>query len=44
VPIDGSVTVTLTLELAGDAPTDAVIDYRVHYVGAGGLRRPRCSS
>ncbi len=22
-------------------PTDAVIDYRVHYVGPGGLRRPK---
>jgi len=41
VPIDGSVTVTLTLDLAGDAPNDAVIDYRVHYVGADGLRRPK---
>jgi hypothetical protein len=39
VPIGQAVTFALTVELAGTKPADAVIDYRVHYVGANGVRR-----
>jgi 3-methyladenine DNA glycosylase AlkC len=41
VTIGEAVTFTLTVELYGTTETDAVIDYRVHYVGANGLRRPK---
>jgi 3-methyladenine DNA glycosylase AlkC len=41
VPIGQTVTFTLTVELAGTKPGEAVIDYRVHYVGANGVRRPK---
>jgi 3-methyladenine DNA glycosylase AlkC len=41
VPIGGTVTFSLTVELAGTEEVDAVIDYRVHYVGANGVRRPK---
>lgn len=30
-----------TLELAGDTSADAIVDYRVHYVGANGPRSPK---
>jgi 3-methyladenine DNA glycosylase AlkC len=32
---------TFTLEVDGDARAEAIIDYRVHYVGARGSRPPR---
>jgi 3-methyladenine DNA glycosylase AlkC len=41
VPIGETVTFTLTLELAETKKAEAVIDYRVHYVGANGVRRPK---
>jgi hypothetical protein len=41
VTIGGTVTFTLTVELHDREPAEAVIDYRVHYVGTNGLRRPK---
>jgi hypothetical protein len=41
VPIGGTVTFTLTVELDDGEAAEAVIDYRVHYVGANGLRQPK---
>jgi 3-methyladenine DNA glycosylase AlkC len=43
VPIGHTVAFTVTLELAGGGPqaADVVVDYRVHYVGARGVRAPR---
>ena len=41
VSIGETATFRFTLTLVGDAPCDAVIDYRVHYVGANGTRRPK---
>jgi 3-methyladenine DNA glycosylase AlkC len=41
VTIGDTVTFTLTVELDGAAEADAVIDYRVHYMGANGRRRPK---
>lgn len=32
-------TITITLESVGDL--DAIIDYRVHHVGANGMRQPK---
>lgn len=32
---------SFTLGLTGDEPADAVIDYRVHYVGARGIKAPK---
>jgi 3-methyladenine DNA glycosylase AlkC len=34
LPIGGTCTFTCTLVLDGDVPVDAIIDYRIHYVGA----------
>jgi 3-methyladenine DNA glycosylase AlkC len=39
--IGEAVTFTLTVELRGLEAADAVIDYRVHYAGANGPRRPK---
>jgi 3-methyladenine DNA glycosylase AlkC len=41
--IGGAVTVTFTVALADSVaePADAVIDYRVHYVGARGVKAPK---
>jgi 3-methyladenine DNA glycosylase AlkC len=39
--IGDAVTFTLTLELVGTTDADAVIDYRVHYMGANGPRPPK---
>ncbi|HEX2027194.1 MAG TPA: hypothetical protein VHF25_04265 [Nitriliruptorales bacterium] len=41
VAIGDAVTFTLTLELRGTGEAEAVIDYRVHYVGAKGRRGPK---
>jgi len=41
VAIGEAVTFTFTLHLDDVEPADAVIDYRVHYSGANGLRRPK---
>jgi 3-methyladenine DNA glycosylase AlkC len=41
VTIGEAVTFSLTVELDATKEADAVIDYRVHYVGANGLRRPK---
>ena len=41
VSIGEAVTFRSTVELDGAEPAEAVIDYRVHYVGANGLRRPK---
>lgn len=42
VAIGEAVTLTLTIRLAdGSEACDAVIDYRVHYAGARGLRGPK---
>lgn len=41
VPIGETATFRFTLTLIGDEPCDAVIDYRVHYMGANGTRRPK---
>jgi hypothetical protein len=41
VPIGGTVTFTLTVELDDAEAAEAVIDYRVHYVGANGQRQPK---
>ena len=41
VAIGDAVTFTLTLELDDPGETDAMIDYRVHYIGANGPRRPK---
>ena len=43
VTIGEAVTITCTLMLSSDtaAPADAVIDYRVHYVGARGRKAPK---
>lgn len=41
VVIGQAVTFTFTLVVEGGAPADAVIDYRVHYAGASGARRPK---
>jgi 3-methyladenine DNA glycosylase AlkC len=43
LPIGDAATFTLTLVLADGAAeaTDAVIDYRVHYVGARGVKAPK---
>jgi hypothetical protein len=41
VPIGGTVTFTLTVELDDAEAAEAVIDYRVHYVGANGPRQPK---
>jgi 3-methyladenine DNA glycosylase AlkC len=39
--IGRTVSFSFTLVLAGNQPAEAIIDYRVHYVGANGLRRPK---
>jgi 3-methyladenine DNA glycosylase AlkC len=41
VPIGGSVAITFTIELASGPPADAMIDYRVHYMGARATRAPK---
>jgi 3-methyladenine DNA glycosylase AlkC len=41
VPIGGTVTFTVTIELDDSEAAEAVVDYRVHYVGANGLRQPK---
>jgi len=41
VPIGEAVTFTLAVELHGTTAADAVVDYRIHYVGADGRRRPK---
>jgi 3-methyladenine DNA glycosylase AlkC len=41
VTIGNAVTITLTLELDDPREADAMIDYRVHYAGANGPRRPK---
>ena len=41
VTIGDAVTFTFTLELDGLQEADAVVDYRVHYVGARGLLAPK---
>lgn len=42
VRIGGTVTLTFTLAVAdAGGPADAVIDYRVHYVGARGVKAPK---
>ena len=42
IAVGESVTFTLTIALAADSPpADAVIDYRVHYVGARGVKAPK---
>ena len=41
VAIGESAAFTLTLELATGDPADVVVDYRVHYVGARGVKAPR---
>ena len=41
VAIGEAVTFSLTVELVGTTEADAVIDYRVSYMGASGLRRPK---
>jgi 3-methyladenine DNA glycosylase AlkC len=41
VAIGDAVTFTLTLDLDHPGRADAVIDYRVHYAGANGPRRPK---
>jgi len=41
VPIGEKAAFTLTLELAAADPTDVIVDYRVHYVGARGVKAPR---
>jgi hypothetical protein len=41
VSIGGTVTFTVTVELDDGEAAEAVIDYRVHYVGANGLRQPK---
>ena len=41
VTIGDAVTFTFTLELHGTREAEAVIDYRVHYVGARGLLAPK---
>ncbi|HEX7168847.1 MAG TPA: hypothetical protein VF230_17855 [Acidimicrobiales bacterium] len=43
IHIGDAVELTFTLELADGAPADAVIDYRVHYVGAKAVRAPKVS-
>jgi 3-methyladenine DNA glycosylase AlkC len=39
--IGEAVEFRFTLELEGASPVDAVIDYRIGYVGADGVRRPK---
>lgn len=39
--IGDAVTFTAIIELVGPEPTEAVVDYRVHYVGTKGVRRPK---
>jgi 3-methyladenine DNA glycosylase AlkC len=41
VVVGGAATLRFTLELVGGEPADAVVDYRVHYVGARGARAPK---
>ena len=41
VPIGETATLTFILTLVADRPSDAVVDYRVHYMGASGTRRPK---
>lgn len=41
VPVGGEITLTFVLELDDAAPAEAIVDYRVHYAGANGTRRPR---
>jgi hypothetical protein len=41
VTIGDAVTFTFTLVLEDPGETDAIIDYRVHYAGANGPRRPK---
>ena len=41
VRIGDAVAFTCTVDLDGREPAEAVIDYRVHYVGTNGLRRPK---
>ena len=41
IAIGDEVQLSATVELAGAAAVEAVIDYRVHYVGANGPRRPK---
>jgi 3-methyladenine DNA glycosylase AlkC len=41
VTIGDTVTFTMTLALDDPSEADAVIDYRVHYAGANGPRRPK---
>lgn len=41
VTIGDAVTFTLTVEAFGESECEAIIDYRVHYVGAAGLRLPK---
>jgi 3-methyladenine DNA glycosylase AlkC len=41
ISIGDEVAFTITLDLRDSVPTDALIDYRVHYVGARGMRTPK---
>jgi 3-methyladenine DNA glycosylase AlkC len=41
VTIGDAVTFTLTIELDGTTNADALVDYRVHYMGPNGPRRPK---
>jgi 3-methyladenine DNA glycosylase AlkC len=41
VTIGDEITLEFVLELDDAAPVEAIVDYRVHYAGANGARRPR---
>lgn len=41
VTIGGEITLAFVLQLEDAAPVEAIVDYRVHYAGANGTRRPR---
>jgi 3-methyladenine DNA glycosylase AlkC len=41
VPLGEAAAFEVTLELASGGPADVVVDYRVHYVGARGMKPPR---
>jgi 3-methyladenine DNA glycosylase AlkC len=41
LPIGGDAVLQVALSVPGSVPVDAVIDYRVHYLGARGARAPK---
>jgi hypothetical protein len=41
IAIGAAVEITCALELVSAPPADAVIDYRVHYIGARATRAPK---